>query len=73
MLLSENSVSGLEFKYGSYFLDGNDVIESKMNGKGSLYEKREMERHGNFYYFEASRSFVDKSIMEKDGRRKIRG
>jgi hypothetical protein len=73
LLIYENSVSGLEFKYEPYFLDGNAVIESKMNGKGSLYEKREMERHGNFYYFGASRSFADKSIMEKDGQWKIRG
>ena len=44
-----------------------------MNGKGSLYEKREMERRGNFYYFLTLSSVVDKSMMEKDGHRKIRG
>jgi hypothetical protein len=63
----------LEFKQDSYFLDGDAVIGRKMNEKGGLYEKKEMERRGNFYYFGTLGSVVDKSMVQKDGQWKIRG
>lgn len=54
-------------------MDGDAVIGRKIDEKGGLYEKREMERRGNFYYFGTLGSVVDKSTMEKDGQLKLRG